>query len=454
MLEAFLFTSIAVVVAVIMLFALLPPFNLLTGKNILTPFTDGSFWIGISALALITGIVSGSYPALLLSSFKPILVMKQSLKSSFIAIFFRKGLVVFQFALSIIFIVGMIVISKQLEFILNKNLGYQKNNLIYMRLTGNISANFNTFKQEALKLPGIQGISEMSNRPVSLENGTANTEWEGKTPNTHPIFIRANIGYDFVKTMQASILVGRDFSEEFADSSNYIINEKALRIIGYKDPIGMPLTVNDTKGTIVGIVKDFHFKSLHVPIEPLVLRLGSGWGYALIRTDPEKTSIALAGLEDLHKKLNPDFIFAHQFADEEYAYLYQSEQVVKKLSWLFAFLAIFISSLGLLGLVIFTAEQRVKEIGIRKVLGASVSQIATLLSKDFMKLVFASIILSIPVAYYVMNDWLKVFEYRITIQWWMFVVAAVGAIAIALLTISFQAIKAAMMNPVNSLKSE
>jgi putative ABC transport system permease protein len=188
-----------------------------------------------------------------------------------------------------------------------------------------------------------------------------------------------------------------------------------------------------------------------------VLRLKKGsnsWGYALIRIVPEKTSIALAGLEELHKKLNPDFIFAHQFADEEYAYLYQSEEVVKKLSWYFAFLAIFISSLGLLGLVIFIAEQRTKEVGIRKVLGASVPQITALLSKDFMKLMFVSIILSIPAAYYTMDNWLKGFEYRITIQWWMFAVAAVGTIIIALLTISYQAIKAALMNPVNSLKSD
>jgi putative ABC transport system permease protein len=455
MLEAFLFTSIAVVLALVALLALLPSFNLLTGKNIQAPFTDGRFWIGISVLTFITGVISGSYPALLLSSFKPILVMKQSLKSSSTAIFFRKGLVVFQFALSIIFIVGMIVISNQVAFVQNKNLGYEKNNLIYLRLTGNISTNFYIFKQEALKVPGIVSVSQMSQRPVQLDNATVEVEWEGKAPNTKPIFARANIGYDFAKTMQATIIAGRDFSEDFADSSSYIINEKALRIIGYKDPIGMPLTFGNRKGIIVGVVKDFHFKSLHVPIEPLVLRLArSGWGYALIRTEPEMTSIALPGLEQLHKKLNPDFIFAHQFADEEYAYLYKSEQVVKKLSWCFAFLAIFISSLGLFGLMIFTAEQRVKEIGIRKVLGASVSQITTLLSKDFMKLMFVSILLSTPIAYYAMDTWLKGFEYRITIQWWMFVVAAVGAIAIALFTISFQAIKAAMMNPVNSLKSE
>jgi hypothetical protein len=256
--------------------------------------------------------------------------------------------------------------------------------------------------------------------------------------------------------MQATLLYGRDFSEHFADSANYIINETALKILGYKDPIGMSLTFWDVKGTIIGVVKDFHFNSLHVPITPLVIRLnkGMGWGTALIRTDPAKTPAALAGLEAIHKKLNPEFPFSHQFADEEYAFLYKSEQVVKKLSGYFAFLAIFISCLGLLGLIIFTSERRTKEVGIRKVLGANVSQIVTLLSKDFMRLVIVAIIVSTPVAYYVMNEWLQGFEYHIGIEWWMFALAAAGAILITIFTISFQAIKTARENPVKSLRAE
>src|SRR5688572_4103126 len=455
MLEALLFASIAVVLALTALTIVLPQFNLLTGKSIQTPLTDGRFWTGMIGLTVITGIISGSYPALLLSSFKPISVMKQNLKASATAIFFRKGLVVFQFALSMIFIVGMMVISKQVTFIQNTNLGYQKNNLIYLPISGSIGSNFNTFKLEALKVPGILEIGQMSQRPVQLENTTGGVEWEGKSPDTKPVFVQVAVGYDFVKTMQATVIAGRDFSEDMADSANYLINEQALRVIGYNDPIGMPLTLWDIKGTIIGVVKDFHFNSLHVPIEPLILRLDKGHigGVALIRIDPEKMSLALADLEQLHKKLNPDFIFNYQFADEEYASLYQSEQVVKQLSGHFAFLAIFISSLGLLGLVIFTAEQRTKEVGIRKVLGASVSQIATLLSKDFVKLVVVSILLSTPVAYYTMNNWLQGFEYRITIQWWIFIVAAAGTIVMALLTISFQAIKTAMQDPVKNLRS-
>ena len=456
MLEAILLTVFAVLVAIVAVFILLPQFNLLTGKNILTPFMDGRFWLGMLVLTLVTGIVSGSYPAFLLSSFKPISAIKEEVKNSFSSLLLRKGLVVFQFALSIIFIVGMVVIAEQVSYIQNKNLGYQKNNLIYLPLSGNTASNFNTFKQESQNIPGILQVSQMSFRPVRLENTTNGVEWEGKAPDAKPNFVQVAVGYDFIKTMQAEIIAGRDFSEDYADSANYLINEKALKILGYQDPIGMPLTFWDIKGTIVGVVKDFHFNSLHVPIEPLIIRLYTGhtWGIGLIRTDPEKTADVIESLEVLHKRINPDFPFTYQFADEEFAVLYQSEQVVKQLSGYFAFLAIFISCLGLLGLVIFTSEQRTKEFGIRKVLGASLSEITALLSRDFMELVFAAILISLPVAYLLMNNWLEGFEYKIKIEWWVYVAAAVGAILIALLTISVQAIKTALANPIKSLRSE
>ena len=456
MTEALLFTAIAILFAMLLLQLLLPQFNLLTGKNISSPLQNGKFWMGIAMLTFITAAISGSYPALLLSSFRPISVLKNNVKVNSSSSFFRKGLVVFQFALSMILIVGMIVITRQVAYIQNTNLGYQKDNLIYLPLTGNIAPGFDVFKQEALQIPGINGVSKISQRPFLIENSTGGVEWEGKDPNTRPTFTQAAVGYDFINTMQATLVKGRDFSEEFADSANYIINETALKVIGYADPIGMPLTFWDVKGTIIGVVEDFHFNSLHVPIKPLVLRLqrGAGWGVALIRIESDKTSSALSELELLHKKLNPDFVFAHQFADEEYGFLYKSEQVVKQLSRYFAFLAIFISSLGLLGLVIFTAEQRTKEVGIRKVLGANVTQLVALLSKDFMKLIIISIVLSSPLAYFAMNVWLQGFEYHTDIHWWMFAVAAASAIVVALLTVSFQAIRSARANPVDSLRSE
>ena len=256
--------------------------------------------------------------------------------------------------------------------------------------------------------------------------------------------------------MQVSLLSGRDFSEAFADSTSYIVNEAALKIIGYKDPIGMPLKFWSVNGTIVGVIKDFHFSSLHEPIKPLVIRLNreAFGGYALIRTLPGQVEAALTGLEALHKKLNPGFEFSYQFADEEYAHLYKSEQMVKKLSAYAAFLAIFISCLGLLGLVMFTAQQRVKEIGVRKVLGASVVQIVSLLSRDFLALVVIAIVVATPVAYYSMSGWLSGFTYHISLSWWAFLLAAAGATFIAFATISIQAIKAGRANPVNSLRSE
>lgn len=455
--EAMMFTTIAVLISLMLVQLLLPSFNLLTGKNIHSPLGNGMFWIGIGTLTFVTGVLAGSYPAWLLSSFKALSVMKPNFRFAGSSGSFRKGLVIMQFCLSMIFIVGMIVVNQQVNYIQNKNLGYERSHLVMVRLSGDIGKKYPVFKDELLKMPGIENVTKMNQRPIEIENATGSVEWEGKDPNTLPNFTQAAIGYDFVKTMKGTLIAGRDFSEEYADTASYIINETALKIIGYKDPIGMPLTFWDVKGTIVGVIKDFHFNSLHVPIEPMILRLQkprSASGYAIIRTEAGKTQEALAGIEELHNKFNPEFPFAHQFADEEYDFLHRSEQVIKKLSMYFAFLAIFISTLGLLGLTIFATEQRIKEIGIRKVLGAEVSQIVRLLSSDFIKLVLFSTLLSIPFAYYAMNQWLKGFTYHIEIEWWIFALSAASALVIALVTVSFQAARAATTNPVNSLRSE
>ncbi len=238
--------------------------------------------------------------------------------------------------------------------------------------------------------------------------------------------------------------------------SGYVLNETALRITGYKDPIGKPFTFRQKRGTIIGVVKDFHFNSLHETINPLVLSLNENmkWGKALIRTEPGKTNEALTSLEKICKQLNPKLPFTYQFSDEEYAKLYRSEQVVGQLANYFAFLAIFISCLGLLGLVMFTAEQRTKELGIRKVLGASPVTLFNLLSKEFLQLVLIALVIASPLAWLAMNNWLQNYAYKVAISWWMFVIAGIAAIAIALVTVSFQAIKAAVANPVKSLRTE
>lgn len=456
MLEAFVFTTIAVLFSVILLMLLLPGFNLVVGKNIAAPIFDPEFWIGLLALTLITGAISGSYPALLLSSFKPIAALKSNFKVTSSSISFRRILVVVQFALSMIFIVGTIVVSKQVEFIHNKNIGYDKYNLLYIQLTGELGKNFETFKHELMQTPTITEVTRVTNRPIELENTTGDILWEGKAPGSKPVFTVMAVGYNFTRTMNIGLAAGRDFSEVHADSSNYLINESALKIIGYKDPIGMPLTMWGVKGAIVGVLKDFHFNSLHVPIAPLIIRLRPNirYGYAVIRTQPGKTPEALEAIERIHKKLNPDFPFAHQFADEEYAASYQSEMVARKLSQYFAFLSIFISCIGLLGLAIFMAEQRIKEMGIRKVLGANILNIVTLLSRDFVKLISLAILVAVPVSWYVMDGWLHGFQYNVGIHWWMFAVAAGTTVFIAVLILAVQAVKSATANPIDSLKVE
>jgi len=455
--EALLIVLLAVIIALALVMLILPQFNELTGKQITIPFYNTSFWLSIASLLLVTGFISGSYPALYLSSFNPVRVLKGSLKFSRSALWFRKGLVVFQFVLSIILIIGMMVVSKQVNYTQSINLGYDRENLIYIPLEGDLTAKYKLFKDQVLNMSGIKEVTRMTQNPTQIENGTGGVEWEGKDPRSGIEFTQAAVGYDFTKTMHAQMAQGRDFSKDFAtDSVGYIINETALKIIGYKNPVGKPLTFWQKKGTIIGVIKDFHFNSLHTAINPLVLRLGENieWGAALVRTEPGKTKQALASLEKVCKNLNPKFPFTYQFSDEEYQKLYRSEQIVSQLSNYFAFLAIFISCLGLLGLVMFTAEQRTKEFGIRKVLGASAGSLINLLSKEFLLLVFVAILVASPIAWLAMNKWLQDYVYRVDVTWGMFVIAGVLAILIALLTVSSQAIKAAVANPVKSLRTE
>lgn len=455
--EAMLVVLLSVTVALVVVIFVLPAFNQLTAKHITIPFYSAAFWVGIAALFLITGFISGSYPALYLSSFNPVHVLKGRLKFSRGALWFRKGLVVFQFVLSVILIVGTMVISKQVGYIRSANLGYNRENLIYVPLEGELAGKFNVFKIQALNMPGIQNITCMSQNLTQIVPKTSGVDWEGKEPNSAVEFTWSKVGYDFTKTLHAQIAEGRDFSKKFAsDSAGYILNETGAKITGYKNPVGRPFTFRQKRGIIIGVVKDFHFSSLHETINPLVLSLGENTaeGAVLVRTEPGRTKEALASLDKIYKEINPQFPFTYQFSDEEYTKLYRNEQVAGKLSNYFAFLAIFIACLGLLGLVIFTAEQRTKEFGIRKVLGASPVSLIALLAKEFLVLVFIAMLIASPLAWLAMHNWLNDYAYKITMSWWMFGAAGGATIVIALITISFQAIKAAMANPVKNLRSE
>jgi ABC-type antimicrobial peptide transport system permease subunit len=455
--EALMITAFAVVLAVIMAAALLPAFNQLTGKQLVLPLLQPMFWGVLAGLLVVTGLVAGSYPALFLSSLQPVRVLKGSLKFSWGAALFRKGLVVFQFTLSIILITGMIVIYQQIDYTQTKNLGYNRENLIYIPIEGELINKYALFKEEALNLRGVLNISRMKESPTVIGHHIGDAGWEGKDPAQAVFFADAVVGYDFVKTMGLKLKQGRDFSPAFGtDSTNYLINETALKMTGYTDPIGRTMTWGGRRGQIVGVLQDFHINSMYNEIEPLIIRLDEHqtWGNILVRVRAGTTPQALAGLEKLCKTMNPQFPFTYQFSDVEYAKLYQSEQVVSKLSNIFAALAIFISCLGLFGLAAFSAEQRTREIGVRKVMGATVSNIFTLLSASFLKPVAIAMFLSFPVAWYAMDRWLQHFAYKISLEWWMFVTAGLLAIVIAMLTVSYQSVKTALMNPVKSLRVE
>jgi len=455
--EALLLTLFSVVLAIVLSATLLPAFNNLTGKQLSIPFTQPLFWLSIIALMIITGFVAGSYPALFLSSLNPAKVLKSGLKFGAGNIFLRKGLVVFQFTLSIILIVGMIVTYRQMNYIQGKNLGYDRDNLLYIPIEGELANKYTLFKQQASEIPGILDISKMRNSPTVIEHHTGSISWPGKDPNLTVSFADGVVGYDFVKTMKLQLKEGRDFSKEFGtDSISYMLNETAVNKIGFINPIGETVTWGNHPGKIIGVLKDFHFSSMHQSIEPLILRLDENWtwGTILVRVKAGKTREVLAGIEKLCSAMNPKFPFTYQFSDSEFSKLYKSEAIVSRLSNCFAFLAIFISCLGLFGLATFTAVQRTKEIGVRKVLGASVPQIIAMLSGSFIKLIVISMFIAFPVAWYFMNKWLENFAYKVHLGWIIFFIAGSVAVMIALLTVSYQAIKAAIANPVRSLRTE
>ncbi|MET3126044.1 putative permease [Arcicella rosea] len=455
--EAMLLTIFAIIISVLLVTLLLPSFNSLTGKGIVLPINEIYFWGLLIGLTFVTGIIAGSYPAFFLSSLNPIKVLKGTLKVDSASTWLRQGLVVFQFSLSIILVIGMIVIYRQIDYIQHKNLGFNRENLLYFPVEGNLNKKYNILKEEISHLSSIKQISHMTANPAGIGDGTEAISWPGSNPNDKIRFTPVGVGYDFAKTMKLELVAGREYSKDFAsDSLGFIINETAQKAMGFKNPVGQSVTWGRAKGRIIGVVKDFHFQSLHTPIRPMITYLSDRYkqGNIIVRVEAGKTTEAIAQLEVLCKKINPEYPFTYYFTDEEYAKQYRSEQVVSTLSSLFAFLAIFISSLGLFGLAAFMAEQRTKEIGIRKVLGASVINLVNLLSKDFLKLVLLAFVISAPLAWYVANNWLQDFAYRTEISWWIFAVAGMLALLVAMLTVSIQAIKAALMNPVKSLKTE
>jgi ABC-type antimicrobial peptide transport system permease subunit len=454
--ESLVISFLALLLAICLVWLSLPSFNYLAGKQLAIHFLDGKLWLGLIGLALVTGLVSGSYPALFLSGFEPVKAFKGNLKSTG-NLLFRHGLVVTQFIVSIVLLAGTIVVYKQLTYIKNRNLGFEKENLLYMPMTGELWKKVPAVQAEMQRNPLTASFAIVSELPTNNTSGTIDVDWDGKDPQLQVIFPNMAVSEDFFDVFKMKILAGRSFSSSFrGDSTNFILNEKALEVMNMKPStaIGKRFTLWNMKGTIIGVVKDFNFKPIQQPIEPLVLRLNRWGGTIVVRTKPGKTEATIKALESMSRQLNPSYPFSYNFLDQDLANLYKGEQQLGRLFNLFAGLAIFISCLGLYGLSAFIAEQRTKEIGVRKVLGASIFNIVYLLSTGIMRLCFIATLIAVPVAWFAINSWLESFAYHISLSWIIFVGASLAAMIVAWLTVSYESIKAAVMNPTKSLKTE
>jgi len=454
--EALILAFMAALVSVVLLFVLLPQFNLLIEKDLVLGLTKPLHIIILLGITLVCGIFAGLYPAFYLSSFKPVEVLKGLKVTQGSATFIRKGLVVGQFTVSIVFIICTILVYQQIQHVKNRDLGYDKDQLISMRANQEMIDNYSVIKQDLILSGAVKNIAFSNSELLSGGNNGSGLVWQGGT-NTEDVLISFRyVSADFLNTTEMQLLEGRDFSDNMAkDSSSTLITESFARLMGGGSPIGKQITRNKNY-TVIGVVKDYLYDDMYGSNDPVMFYNDNNYAnYLYVKTNSEiKTEEALSKMENVFEKHNPAYPFEYTFVDETFNAKFKSEQLIGKLSQLFALLAILISCLGLFGLAAYTAEQRSKEIGIRKVLGASVSGLVKLLSKDFLKLVGISILIAIPIAWYGMDNWLQDYAYRIEIDWWIFVIAGVVAILIALVTVSFQAIKAALANPVDSLKTE
>ena len=459
LLESVLLTLFAMIIAIIIAAILLPSFNQLTGKEIAFHF-NGQIILGIIVISLITGLLAGSYPALYLSKFSPISILKGKLNSSFADAISRKGLVVFQFTLSSILIIAVLIIYQQIQFIQNTSPGYNKDNIIRISSEGRIQGTEETFIAQLKQIPGVVNASYTFNNMVGRNFGNSGISWEGKDPNSDVYFEGFGVGYDFIETMNMQMKSGRSFSKAFgADTSNIILNEAAIKVMHLKtDVVGKTVKLFDYPMQVIGVVKDFHFESLHAAVKPAYMVLqregNNPWFKIMARIKGDHQRETIAAIQHLYETYNPGFPFTFNFLNEAYQKQYDTETRVAALSKYFAGLAILISCLGLFGLAAFTAQKRRKEIGVRKVIGASVINITGMLSKDFLKLVLISLLIAFPVSWWFMYNWLQSFAYRINITPFVFVITGVVVLFITLLTISFQSIKAAIANPVKSLRTE
>jgi putative ABC transport system permease protein len=456
--ESLLVVAFAFALSLLWVALSLPFFNRVAGKQMSILWDKPAFWLMGLGFTLITGLVAGCYPALYLSSFQAVKVLKGTFKVGRFALVPRKVLVVIQFCVSIVLIIGTGVVFRQIQFAKDRPVGYQRNGLIAIPvMTENIHAHFEAISHELKSSGTVTELAESQSPTTGIYNSTSGLEWKGKDPNLAVDFAVINASIDYGRTVGFEILEGRGFSRDFpGDTSALVLNQEAVKYMGLKQPVGEILTWNGQLCTVIGVVKNMVTGSPYAEPRPTIYGLADQSGnFILAKINPAKSaSSAVQMLETLFKKYNPDQPFDFKFVDEEYATKFGNEERIGRLAACFSMLAIFISCLGLFGMASFMAEQRTKEIGVRKVLGASVFNLWRLLSKDFVQLVFISILISIPVAYYFMFRWLMSFDYKTGLNWWIFAGAALGALLITICTVSFQSIKAALANPVRSLRNE
>jgi predicted permease len=454
--ESLIITAFSVLLALLLVLLVLPAFNNITGKQLTLDF-DWKLTAAVLGVTLFTGLVAGSYPALYLSGFKPGLILKGKFSSAAGEVFARKGLVVFQFTLSVFLIVSVLVVYKQIKYVQSKNLGFDKNNVISFTKEGKFENGHvqEAFLAEVRKSPSVENASSLGHSLTGHNSGTYGVGWPGRDPQDKTEFENITVDYGLVQTMGMEIAAGREFSKNYGtDTLGIMFNEAAIKYMGMKDPVGKLVTLWGEQRHIIGVVKDFNFESLHKDIGPVFFRLDPGASRFMVRIKPGREKEAIRDLQNLYSKFNPGFAFEYTFLDERFQTLYAAEQRVSVLSRYFAGLAILISCLGLFGLTAFTAQRRQKEISIRKVIGATAGNIVVMLSADFLKLLLVAVVVAFPLSWWAVNQWLKGFAYRTSVNAGIFAIAGLSIFLITIITISFQSLKAALSNPVKHLKNE
>ncbi|WP_153800066.1 ABC transporter permease [Foetidibacter luteolus] len=456
--ESLLVTFIGFAISLVIIRLMLPFFNEIAGKQMLMFWDKPLFWIVAIAFTVFTGLIAGSYPAFYLSSFRPVKVLKGVFKAGRLAAVPRRVLVVLQFTVSVALIIGTVVVYRQVQHSRNRPVGYSRNGLIEVAMnTPDLYGHYNALRNDLISTGAVAEMSQSSGSVTVQYGGTTDISWPGKTADQHPLVMSNEITHDYGKTVGWQIVQGRDFSRSFrSDTAAVILNESAAKLMGFKQPIGQTIRCSGKNYQVIAVTKDMIKESPFDPVKPSFFLLNyKGVNVINIKLAPQlSVHEALLQVEEVFKKYNPSSPFNFNFVDDKYAEKFSNEVRIGKLAAFFAILAIFVSCLGLFGMASFMAEQRTKEIGVRKVLGASVYNLWQLLSKEFVALVLISFFIAAPVAYYFMHNWLQNYEYRADLSWWIFGVTGAGALLITLLTVSFQSIKAALMNPVKSLRSE